>query len=76
VVFTLVLYVYSAYALWRLTPAGAAAMLPDRVLAGVAAAFSIWVVWASDRTLLLIAVAIMATSVPAYGLFRARRHRV
>lgn len=75
VLFTLVLYLYSAFALWRLTPAGMPAVWRDRALALAAAAFSIWVAWTSDRDLLLVAAAIMATSVPAWLLFRALRRR-
>jgi len=75
-VFSMVIYACSAVALLRmsaLTAAGTGAhRLRDRLLAMLALAFSLWVILASDTPLLLIAVAIMATSLPLYA-FYARR---
>lgn len=73
VVFTLVIYLYSALALFRLAPAGHPGAWRDRALAVSAATFAGWVMLASDRTLLLVALAIMATSAPVYWLFERRR---
>jgi arginine:agmatine antiporter len=71
VVYSLTSYVYSSFALWRLRPAGSGAVR-DRIMAATAAVFSIWVIVASDATLLMIAVAIAATSVPLYPFFKGR----
>ena len=73
VVFSLVIYAYSAAALFRLAPAGRPGRLRDQLLAALALVFAVWVMLASDTVLLLIAVAIMATSVPMYWLFERRR---
>ena len=73
VVFSLVIYIYSAVALFRLAPRGQAGSRFDRLLAVLALAFALWVVLASDRVLLMIAVAIMATSVPMYWVFQRQR---
>ncbi|MDB5396345.1 MAG: amino acid permease [Rhodospirillales bacterium] len=72
VVFSLVIYVYSAYALWRLRPAGTPGQTRDRIMAVLAAGFSIWVIAASDSTLLLIATAILATSLPLFPFYKGR----
>ncbi len=71
VVYSLTIYVVSSIALWRLRPAGPGAVR-DRVMAAVAAVFSIWVIVASDATLLLIAVAIAATGIPLYPFYKSR----
>ncbi len=74
VVFSLVSYVYSALALIRLRPADARGATRDRLMAALAAGFSVWVIVASDSTLLLIAVAILATSIPLYPFYKGRRN--
>jgi arginine:agmatine antiporter len=71
VVFSLVTYVYSAYGLWRLRP-DTPGRTRDRAMALLAAAFCIWVIAASDITLLLIATAILATSLPLFPLYKGR----
>ena len=73
VVFSLVIYVYSAAALFRLVPPGRPGSLRDQVLAVLALVFAIWVILSSDTVLLMIAVAIMATSAPMYWMFERRR---
>ncbi len=73
VVYSLTAYVYSAIALIRLRPVGAPGAVRDWALAILAAGFSIWVIVASDTQLLLIAVAIAATSIPLYPFYRGRR---
>ena len=72
VVLSLVCYVYSAVALLRLRPAGSPGVLRDRFIAVLAAAFSIWVIAASDVPLLLITIAILASSIPLYPFFKGR----
>ena len=74
VVFSLVSYVYSALALIRLRPADTRGATRDRLMAALAAVFSVWVIVASDATLLLIATAILATSIPLYPFFKGRRN--
>jgi arginine:agmatine antiporter len=70
VVFSMVCYVYSAIALWRLQPAGGRGVMRDRAMAGAAIVFSLWVIFASNPPLLLLAAIIMATSLPLYPLCR------
>jgi arginine:agmatine antiporter len=72
VVYSMVIYAYSAYALWRLGPADGPKATQDRVMAVLAAVFSIWVIVASDFSLLLIAVAIAATSLPLFPFYKGR----
>ena len=72
VVFSLVSYVYSAFALWRLRTAEKPGQMRDRLMALLAAAFSIWVILASDATLLLIATAILASSIPLFPFYKGR----
>jgi hypothetical protein len=69
VVFSMITYAYSGMALWRLRPAGQPGALRDRILAGLAILFCIWVVAASDFSLLILAAVILATSVPLYYPF-------
>lgn len=73
VVFTLVIYVYSALALLRLSKAEGAQRWRDRGLALGAIVFSAWAVLSSNRDLLLVAAVIIATSLPVYQLSEARR---
>jgi arginine:agmatine antiporter len=70
VVFTLTCYVYSALALWRLRPAEGPGVLRDRLLAAGAIVFSLWVILASEKSLLMLAAIILATSIPLYPLCR------
>jgi arginine:agmatine antiporter len=72
VVFSLMAYIYSAIALIRLRPAGAPGAARDWALAIVAGIFAVWVIVASDAQLLLIAVAITASSIPLYPFFKGR----
>jgi arginine:agmatine antiporter len=72
VVYSMTCYAYSAYALCRLRPIGSEGWRTDWAKAIVAAAFSIWVIVASDLSLLLIAAIVMATSIPLYPFFRGR----
>jgi len=72
VVFSLTVYFYSAVALVRLRRPGAPGAVRDWSMAIVAAVFSVWVIVASDIQLLLIAVAITATSIPLYPFFKGR----
>jgi len=72
VVFSMVIYGYSAIALCRLRPLGEPGAGKDWTIAIVALVFSIWVIAASDLSLLLIAAIILATSVPLYPFYRGR----
>jgi arginine:agmatine antiporter len=72
VVFSLTSYVYSAIALCRMRPWNAPGAHRDWAMAIVAAGFSIWVIVASDLSLLLIAGVIVATSLPLYPFYRGR----
>jgi arginine:agmatine antiporter len=72
VVFSLTIYFFSAVALIRLRPRGAPHAVRDWTMALFAAVFSVWVIVASDTQLLLIAVAVMATSLPLYPFFKGR----
>jgi arginine:agmatine antiporter len=72
VVYSLTSYLYSSVALIRLRKTGEPGALRDWVLAGVAAAFSVWVIVASDPLLLLIAIALAVTSIPLYPFFKGR----
>ena len=67
VVFSMVCYAYSAYALYRLRPEGARY---DRAIAVLAIGFSVWVIVASDPTLLVISAIIVVTSVPLFPFYR------
>jgi len=73
VVFSLTSYVYSAIALIRLRPMDAPGAVRDRVMAVLAGLFSIWVIAASDATLLLVGTAILASSIPLYPFYKGRR---
>lgn len=73
VVFSLTVYLYSAIALIRLRPLGAPGAVRDWTMAILASVFAVWVIVASDAQLLLIAVAITATSIPLYPFFKGRR---
>jgi len=73
VVFSLMVYIYSAIALIRLRPPGAPGAVRDWTMAILASVFAVWVIVASDTQLLLIAVAITATSIPLYPFFKGRR---
>jgi len=68
----MVIYGYSAIALCRLRPLGEPGAGKDWTIAIVALVFSIWVIAASDLSLLLIAAIILATSVPLYPFYRGR----
>lgn len=70
VVYSMTCYTYSAYALCRLRPPGAAGWQRDWAIAIVAGVFSIWVIVASDLDLLIIAAVIAVTSIPLYPLYR------
>jgi arginine:agmatine antiporter len=72
VVLSLTCDLYSSIALIRLRKAGEPRVVRDWIMAGLAAGFSIWVIVASDQQLLLIAIAIAATSIPLYPFFRGR----
>jgi amino acid transporter len=72
VVFSMVSYAYSAIALCRLRPLGQPGARKDWAIAGIALVFSVWVIVASDVSLLLIAAIIMATSVPLYPFYRGK----
>jgi hypothetical protein len=43
-------------------------------MAVIAAVFSRWVIWKSDWDLLLIAIAILLTSIPLYPFYKGRLH--
>ena len=68
----MVSYVYSAIALCRLRPLGEPGARKDWAIAAVALVFSVWVIVASDISLLLIAAIILATSIPLYPFYRGR----
>jgi arginine:agmatine antiporter len=72
VVYSLISYLYSAIALIRLRRAGEPGALRDWMLAGIAAVFSVWVIVASDRLLLMIAFALAVTSIPLYPFYKGR----
>jgi arginine:agmatine antiporter len=70
VVFCMVTYAYSAFALFRLSAGRRTGARRDRVLAVLAILFSLWVILASDPTLLAIAGLIMLSSMPLFPFFR------
>jgi arginine:agmatine antiporter len=72
VVFSLVSYIYSAFALWRLRTADTPGQIRDRIMAVLAAAFCIWVIKESNAALLLIATAILASSLPLFPFYKGR----
>jgi arginine:agmatine antiporter len=72
VVYSMITYLLSAIALIRLSRAGEKGVLRDRVLAGVAVVFSIWVIVASDPLLLIIAAVLAVTGTPLYPFFKGR----
>ncbi len=74
VVFSMICYVYSAIALFRLQPAGAPDAVRYRIMSVIAVVFSLWVIWKSDWDLLVIAIAILLTSIPLYPFYKGRLH--
>ncbi len=74
VVFSMICYVYSSIALFRLQPASAPDATRYRIMAVIAAVFSLWVIWKSDWDLLVIAIAILLTSIPLYPFYKGRLH--
>jgi arginine:agmatine antiporter len=72
VVFSMVTYAYSAFALCRLRRWNSPGAHRDWLIAIVAMVFSVWVIVASDLSLLLIAAIILATSVPLYPFYKGR----
>jgi drug/metabolite transporter (DMT)-like permease len=73
VVFSMISYAYSALALLRMRTSGRPGAMRDRIVAVLAIAFSVWVIVASDFTLLLLAAAILATSIPLYFPFSQKQ---
>jgi len=72
VVYSLISYLYSSIALIRLRKSGEPGAVRDWLMAGLAAVFSVWVIYESDRLLLGIAAALAATSIPLYPFFKGR----
>jgi len=70
VVFSMICYAYSAYALYRLRPEGSHRARFDRIIAVLAIGFSVWVIVASDPMLLLISAIILATSIPLFPFYK------
>ncbi|HEX4505935.1 MAG TPA: amino acid permease [Alphaproteobacteria bacterium] len=72
VVYSMTTYLLSAIALIRLRKAGEPKVLRDRILAGIAAVFSVWVIVASDPVLLAIAAVLAVTGIPLYPFYKGR----
>ncbi len=72
VLFSLTSYLYSAISLCRLRPLDQPGAKRDWAVAILAGLFAIWVIVASDAELLIIAAAILATSIPLYPFFKGR----
>lgn len=74
VVFSMICYVYSSIALFRLQPASAPDATRYKIMSVVAVVFSLWVILKSDWDLLVIAMAILLTSIPLYPFYKGRPH--
>lgn len=72
VVLCLFTYISSALALYRIDPQASRQRSLDRALAVVAIAFSLWVMLASDQTLLMIALAVVLAGMPFFLIYHGR----
>jgi len=70
VLFSMTAYLYSSISLCRLRPLSLPGAKRDWAVAILAGLFSIWVIVASDAELLVVAAAILVTSIPLYPFFK------